>query len=1390
MATKKVRVRKPNEGEQPGFISKLNKYTKPKQEESQYSDEDIYKYIVTKIKDGDFPEQIIADLEKYKIPRGKVADTAYDLYDDYRRAEQKKGRASGKAPYDMGDAYGEETAYTEDEDEEDQDIQEAQDGGQFIGDSIFPKQTKPYYVGADAEPYDNAYKTGGAINKRSFVKSHIKKLKKAAEGDEVQNSEFYLPPTGSINDPMGKYTQKGKMFAKSVQQVGNEAMYKKQAEEAYNNYTQEMGGAMGQQDPHDPLEHLHIYGESLEHELTQDVSGNDNQFQFGGIKRLKEMGGNRRIRRANKALFGTPMAIPGVDVNYEFGPLGGLRKATADWDVSVLGDLVKFLPQRGGNMGSPFNTGYSMISTPAKMRDKVIKTVNNQALNEIASNTPGSTATQNNTTNKKAELTCPPGATYDDNKGYCVDMNGRMVFSPSTMLTKDPSELLTNPFANPYADQIPGSYQNLKKGQAKTEMLSNAGVQPLQANTQDTFNYAGAAFAGPDMSFGMEPSTLPGPAELNYSASQMGVDPTTYNQLVQNKRSQDLKRLNTFVPSDEPMESLPAEMEPIENNSPTTFKPTWSVNTSNKPQEEFCYGDKCFEYAGGSKGSQVQEAVAMDSLATALEDYDPKNFSNLTLDELKTIIKNKKGRAFFGDDNRVNKLVNTKEGERFLNKWLEFQKDRIQYFDNPTFKSNDPLNNPYETSLTDPSAGMGHELSNVYSDFLSRYGKFKPGDDVNMINKAVGPLDEEYENYQTGGFIDSENPDLYKFIYGGDDMYEEGGYIPMAQTGFEQWSQNRFNTGFKPRYNTQREKLSLDPAVMNPFGADGWRQNATQNLMGKLDSGVQQPTKPTTTQPTTTTTQPTTTTTNTTQPGTTTQPGVPGTFNFTAPPSRQGIFGLKRDFNYGSGFSPVNWQVPEGSTGVREVAYKDRGKWYNPFDTKRVKEYYAMGAPGTPGQPAGTPGQPTANAAQPGTTTQPGATPSTTQPGGTQTPSAKVRNVSGMTITNVEGNEAKGIDSKGRLVSGDFADDSKMNRQDRRYQRRFGNEDEAPEPDMSAVGFQGPDMSNMQDIEDEQNPSNNTGGNEMIDMPQGRPNTVINSPMTQEQGVGTGNLPAYLNRPDTSQAVSQNPVTFQSPKSAWDSNNIVPTTSTQTSQQSNLGPVGLNTSQQGTAELGSGPTTPEAMSQSNTRLMGNPFAEQPTNLFSGSQFTRGSGVPTYRAYGGEMDYMPEYMAYGGYMPEAKNGITVDKPEFNDPNYIGKVVEESAFSWDPKQLGANLFAGKGSLTGIASTIGNAIKNEKNFDEYRKANRSSDAASPNTGQGGFGSAEVVGSNMGDRGWLASNSGRNIQGIGFEGNEVITRKGGQLGSNYKKGSVYTLTAKQIQEIVAAGGKVEYIK
>jgi hypothetical protein len=185
------------------------------------------------------------------------------------------------------------------------------------------------------------------------------------------------------------------------------------------------------------------------------------------------------------------------------------------------------------------------------------------------------------------------------------------------------------------------------------------------------------------------------------------------------------------------------------------------------------------------------------------------------------------------------------------------------------------------------------------------------------------------------------------------------------------------------------------------------------------------------------------------------------------------------------------------------------------------------------------------------------------------------------------------------------------------------------------------------------------------------------------------------------------------------------------------------------------------------------------------------------AYGGYMaqgGYVPEYMAYGGYMPHAKNGITVDKPEFSDPNFIGRKTESAAYTFDPKQLGADLFGGKLSLTGMAASAGNAWNDARQSDLAAQQYRSSDAGKANTGQPGFGSAEVTG-NDADAGQMGSKGqydqyGVNVGSIGFSGNNVRVKKGGPINSSYSKGKVYSLTMDQIKAIEAAGGKVEYIK
>jgi hypothetical protein len=174
-----------------------------------------------------------------------------------------------------------------------------------------------------------------------------------------------------------------------------------------------------------------------------------------------------------------------------------------------------------------------------------------------------------------------------------------------------------------------------------------------------------------------------------------------------------------------------------------------------------------------------------------------------------------------------------------------------------------------------------------------------------------------------------------------------------------------------------------------------------------------------------------------------------------------------------------------------------------------------------------------------------------------------------------------------------------------------------------------------------------------------------------------------------------------------------------------------------------------------------------------------------KEYGG---YVPEYMAYGGYIPMARSGITAGKPEFEDPNLIGRTVEQSAYTFKPGQLATDLFSGPTSLTGLTTNILNARDEGKKMNQAAQMSRTSDAATANTGQSGFGSAERKGSDLmasGNETQYGSTPGKQ----GYEGG-LYGKKGGSMNTQYAKGKVYSLTMDQIKAIEAAGGKVEYIK
>ena len=213
----------------------------------------------------------------------------------------------------------------------------------------------------------SSFKNGGAPNKKKFINSTVKKLMKAKAGMQKDPSANQMPnPYGTIDDPRGVDLTPNKSIVSAIkgtaQNYMDEQAYKQQAEQMYNQQfmgmpAAEQGGA------NDWATNLHNYGEALQHEMP-NINTTGMNTSFSGDQMA--FGGTRRVKRANKAFFGSPIALPGATTDYEFGPLGGLRKGKVEYDLGKLSEAIKANPQlaamfmpkigmgipRGGNLFS------------------------------------------------------------------------------------------------------------------------------------------------------------------------------------------------------------------------------------------------------------------------------------------------------------------------------------------------------------------------------------------------------------------------------------------------------------------------------------------------------------------------------------------------------------------------------------------------------------------------------------------------------------------------------------------------------------------------------------------------------------------------------------------------------------------------------------------------------------------------------------------------------------------------------------------------------------------------------------------------------------------------------------------------------------------------------
>lgn len=829
---------------------------------------------------------------------------------------------------------------------------------------------------------------GGMPNKRSFLKKMTNHLMKANMGMEQQSQ---MPsPYGNVDNPTANDVSGKQNFVSTLNKQAQMFQAKQQAEQMYNNMYGMMaeGGDTSEfgppADPHDWMEHLHQYGESLNHELPLDTNLETNSgiaaMQFGGAK-------NRRIKRANRALFGVPMMPPGTSVDYEFGPLGGLRRASAETDLTQFAELLKLLP--GSPNANPLVTlpdlisqmGYRLKVNQGKLVEDVIADVNNQSLKEVA------TLTGNETATTKA---------------------------------------------------------------AETPTINTSDIIPKSENK-------------------------------SYVKPQPG------------------------------------------NNK------------------------------GKGTGTTVKPPVVTNPKVTVV---DTKNNSGLP---------------------KIGKRVEEKE---------------------PDLRK------------------KGSKAAAYY-----QIGK--------TLLQASGQRLPWF--MEEGGFVDAENPDLYKFIYGGDDisipyinntdMYRNGGsYLPKAAPGMESFDQFRL------------QKMNPDGTLKNKPSLPGGEE-----LMGNpYRQPQQQPV-----QPSMIPNQPQS------QPQPQGQPQGQGQFSpqqmqqmqqymqmmqqmgqqtpfaFGAPrglglgrAALKGLTGFSRDFNYMTGDNPGNWNIPEGMTNLRKETFKDRGKKFNPFDTKRVTtyEYSKPGAPGVPAAPGSS-------------TIPPFATPGASLP------------------------SMMGLDLK---------------------QPTQG----MPDPNNPEVSNNKPYRSNVKGLEDESRVSVRAGEREAR---RNERRLMRQDPDAFYEGPAKEGMTAPMSDADYMAKVNANKV------AANNSNlgNSLPFGYPEPQVLNRSRAIDENTT------VGENPLDYMGSQLSTSGTPVQRYTGEEDIYTSPSVVSNMSG-PMNEYYGGgslyaEGGYVPDYYTFDGYLPMANNGIVSDTPDFQmvqDPNSIKyRIEEQSGFSFDPNKLGNTLGVG----SNIASSV---------------------------------------------------------------------------------------------------------
>jgi hypothetical protein len=636
---------------------------------------------------------------------------------------------------------------------------------------------------------------GGMPNKNKFINSTVKQLRKAEMGMEKDPSIGKNPnPYGTIDNPLGENLTPNKSLVSAIkgsaQSFVNEERYKKQAEQMYNKQFMqpqaENGGA------NDWATNLHNYGEALSHEMPNlNTTGMNTDFSgqemaFGGT--------SRRVRRANRGMFGTPIAPPFVDTDYEFGPLGGVRKAQATYDMSKLSELMKNNPnylkeymanaqQSGPNLknvwnwwtsnspGFNFNQSYMTTRTVSSAPKTRLKWTT-EKINDAADPSK----------NNEVKLTNNP-VTTDQTKKYQDYIDWWSSLGPAASGRGKAAPISINEFIAKGADGL-SEYDSWVSRAPSTNVSTRAAQPKANLTDEEILNYNKFASESQDQAISSTIPSVYAPITNKSIAPINTPVPRNENMdfLNSDRFSDENLDESLMYPQDESYmmntqeSSLPAASNAsVTNSSPYSLTP----NQTGSQTEEFCYpGQSCYSLSD----DQSWDRDLFNELPQALSAYGAKNNSDWFTDDEQfnktklDLSKVTKKEAMEAIKSRIpkNDLPRMKNLDEYLDKWLKFQKENQKAYGST--KTTDLYD--YDFSGDSPK----------YADWLNVSGKAGAQNPYDIFG-ATPALD--FEDYQKafGGSINDLQPDQYgnlqKFIYGGDE-YAYGGALNMFPDGGEQ----------------------------------------------------------------------------------------------------------------------------------------------------------------------------------------------------------------------------------------------------------------------------------------------------------------------------------------------------------------------------------------------------------------------------------------------------------------------------------------------------------------------------------------------------------------------------------------------------------------------------